>query len=162
MRQFAEDTSVPVERSKAQIEGILSKYGASQYSTGWDEKVAFITFIFAKKQVVFMLPLPDKGDKRFTQRMRDGRPMHKPNSPEAAHRLWEQACRQRWRALHLVIKAKLEAVQTGITTFEQEFLAHITIPGTQKSVGDVLIPQLESAYTSGTKLLPMIERNESK
>lgn len=162
MRQFAEDTSVPVERSKAQIEGVLSNYGASQYSSGWDDKVAFITFIFGGKQVVFMLPLPDRNDEKFVDKMRAGRKTYKKNTPEVARKLWEQACRQRWRALHLVIKAKLEAVETGITTFEQEFLAHITIPGTQKSVGDVLIPQLDKAYTSGTKLLPMMQSQEGQ
>ena len=35
----------------------------------------------------------------------------------------DQACRQRWRALLLVIKAKLEAVTAGISTVETEFLA---------------------------------------
>jgi hypothetical protein len=37
----------------------------------------------------------------------------------------EAATRQRWRALVLVIKAKLEAVEAGISTLESEFLANI-------------------------------------
>ena len=40
-------------------------------------------------------------------------------------------CRQRWRALNLAIKAKLEAVESGIVTFDQEFLAHIVGPSGQ-------------------------------
>ena len=39
-----------------------------------------------------------------------------------------QACRQRWRALLLIIRAKLEAVESGITTLESEFLANIVLP----------------------------------
>ena len=41
---------------------------------------------------------------------------------KTAHGRWEQACRQRWRALALVIKAKLEAIDAEISTFEEEFL----------------------------------------
>ena len=41
---------------------------------------------------------------------------------------WEQVCRQRWRALLLIIRAKLEAVASGITTLENEFLANIVLP----------------------------------
>ena len=33
---------------------------------------------------------------------------------------WEQVCRQRWRALLLIIRAKLEALESGITTLESE------------------------------------------
>lgn len=49
-------------------------------------------------------------------------------SDDAAEKAWEQATRQRWRALHLVVKAKLEAVESGITVFDDEFLAHIVLP----------------------------------
>ena len=41
---------------------------------------------------------------------------------------WEQACRQRWRALLLIIRAKLEAAEAGISTLETEFLANIVLP----------------------------------
>ena len=56
--------------------------------------------------------------------------------------------RQRWRALVLVIKAKLEAVESGITTFENEFLAHIVLPD-NRTVGEWLAPQIDSAYEEG-------------
>ena len=61
---------------------------------------------------------------------------------------WEQACRQHWRSLLLIILAKLEAVESGITTLESEFLANIVLPygGT---VGQWLTPQMEEAYAVG-------------
>ena len=70
----------------------------------------------------------------------------------------EQAVRQRWRALALVIKAKLEAVESGITCFEDEFMAHIVLPN-GNTVSQWLIPQISSAYENGAmpKLLPMPE-----
>lgn len=65
----------------------------------------------------FTLPLPYRKD--FPDRQAaNGRWV-------SGEKEWEQACRQAWRALALVIKAKLEAVDAGIVTFEEEFMAQI-------------------------------------
>src|SRR5262245_44396717 len=69
-------------------------------------------------------------------------------SPDAAFKEWEQACRQRWRALALAIKAKLEAVESGIATFEEEFLAYVVMPDGQ-TVGQHVLPNVERAYSTG-------------
>jgi hypothetical protein len=70
--------------------------------------------------------------------------------------MWEQACRQRWRALNLVVKAKLEAVESGIATFEDEFLAYTMLPG-GATVGQWLTPQLDEVYRRGdlSSVLPL-------
>jgi len=67
-------------------------------------------------------------------------------SPELQMRNWEQACRQRWRALCLAIKAKLEAVESGISHFEDEFLSQIIDPITKKTGGELIRPELEQRY----------------
>ena len=142
---YASSTSVSVEKSRAEIERTLAKYGADQFAYGWDRSAAMIGFALEGRQVRFVLPLPDRDDRIFT---------HTPaknqrRTEAAAHQAWEQACRARWRALFLVIKAKLEAVESGITEFEDEFLAHILLPnGT--TAGEWLRPQIESAYQTGT------------
>ncbi|MFI4881401.1 MAG: hypothetical protein ACIAQU_02325 [Phycisphaerales bacterium JB064] len=46
-------------------------------------------------------------------------------TPEQARTAWEQACRSKWRALYLVMKAKLVAVDEGISTIEREFLPDV-------------------------------------
>lgn len=51
-------------------------------------------------------------------------------------------------ALKLVIQAKLEAVEAGITTFEDEFLAHLVLPSGE-TFGEWAAPQLERAYITG-------------
>ena len=68
---------------------------------------------------------------------------------------YEQAVRQRWRARALVVKAKLEAVETGITTCEEEFLSCIVLPD-NSTVGDSMLPQVEHAYSTGEmpRMLP--------
>ncbi len=62
--------------------------------------------------------------------------------------------------LALVIKAKLEAVETGITMFDEEFLAHIVLPN-GNTVGQFMLPQVESTYNSGAMppLLPGISND---
>lgn len=136
---YAENTSVPVEKSRAEIERILQRYGADAFMYGWNDSGAAIQFRANERHVRFVLPLPDRDDPEFTRHSRGRR------TTDAALKAWEQACRQRWRALALVVKAKLEAVETGITEFEDEFMAHIVLPGGE-TVGEWLRPQIAAAY----------------
>ena len=70
------------------------------------------------------MPLPLKNEKRFHKTA--GRNITR--SQEAALALWEQEAREKWRALLLCIRAKLESVSSGVETFEQAFLAHMLLP----------------------------------
>lgn len=141
--RFAENTTVPVEKSRAEIEKLIVRYGATSTAFMNASGRALIMFEAKDRRIVFELPLPDIGDKKF---QRDGRGSIR--NPEKRHDAWEQACRQRWRALALVIKAKLEAVESGITTFEDEFLAHIMMPD-GITVGKHIKPTIAAAYASG-------------
>lgn len=67
----------------------------------------------------------------------------------AARDLWEQACRQRWRALALAIKAKLEAIASGISEFEDEFGMWMVLPD-GSTVRDHVKPAVAVAYDTGT------------
>lgn len=144
MSQFAATTSVPVEKSRAEIEKLLTRYGASRFGSGWDEKTATILFEAKNRRVKFTLPLPSRADRAIAK---DRRGYSLPSSKVEIK--FEQACRQRWRSLALVIKAKLEAVESGVSEFESEFLAHIVLPG-GSTVGETLRPQLVHAYETGT------------
>jgi hypothetical protein len=68
----------------------------------------------------------------------------------------EAAARQRWRAVVLVVKAKLEAVESGISTLEAEFLANI-VTESGRTIGEVVLPRLTEAVTSGRLLPPKSE-----
>lgn len=142
--KYAAQTSVGSERSKAEIERLLTRYGASSFVSGWQGSQAAVSFEMAARRVKFILPLPDRTNKSFTHTPGRGTK----RSDTDAYRAWEQATRQRWRALALVVKAKLEAVESGITTFEDEFMAHIVMPD-GKTVADHARPLIESAYMSG-------------
>ena len=152
MSRFAENTSVSVEKSKAEIERVLQRYGAEQFIHGWDQHNAYIGFRMEQRQIKFVIPLPTKGAPVFTKTPE----RRMTRTADGALAAWEQACRQRWRALALVIKAKLEAVESGITEFEDEFLAHIVLPNGE-TAGEFLRPQIAMAYERKEmpKMLPM-------
>ena len=144
--QYAKDTEVSVERSRAEIEAILTKYGASQfgYATDSVRGLASVQFCACDRHIRFVLKLPNRDDKQFQRTPH----RHKLRTPEQSYQAWEQACRQRWRALALCIKAKLEVVECGISEFESEFMANIVLPG-GATVGQFMKPQIERAYTTG-------------
>lgn len=149
MSRFAADTSVSVSASKAEIERIVERYGAEGFMSGWQADQAMVAFTMMQRQVRFVLTMPAKTEKRFTEHSRGLR------TPEAAQKEWEQACRQRWRALALVIKAKLEAIESNISTFDDEFMAHIVLPN-GNTVSQEAGPRIIEAYKSGAMqpLLP--------
>ena len=156
-RRYAAQTDVTTDRSRAEIERTLQRYGADQFFYGWQEGAATIGFRMHDRRVQFVLPMPDPKSDEFTVT-----PQGWERAATAATKMYEQALRQKWRALSLVVKAKLEAVESGITTFEEEFLAHIVLPNGQR-VGQFMVPQIGIAYATGhmPPLLPMIEEDQS-
>ena len=153
MGKYAENTSVSVARTKADIEDIIQKYGAQQFVTGYQGSRAAVGFTINDRQIRFIIDLPDKSERKFLFTPERGTR----RTDEAAAREWEQACRQKWRALYLIIKAKLEAVNDGICCFEDEFMAKIVLPD-GSLVGDFMRPQIAAAYETGSMpaLLPML------
>lgn len=150
MARYAENTGVSSDRSRAEIERTLQRYGATGFMYGWQNGQAMIAFELNGRRVQFVLPMPDRNAKEFTHTPSRGTR----RSQNQIDQAFEQAVRQRWRALALVIKAKLEAVEAKITVFEDEFLAHIVLPNGQ-SVGNWMRPQLEQAYETMT-MPPML------
>ncbi len=126
---------------------MLSRYGASRFVSGWDEQQATIMFEAAGRRVRFEIPLP-KAEEFLTT------PKGQKRQASLAQTAAQTEERRRWRALMLVIKAKLEAVETKITSFEDEFLAHFVLPN-GSTVGQWLAPQLEKAYAT-EKMPPLL------
>lgn len=153
--KFAANTDVSVERSKAEIEGVVMRYGANGFISGWLGNEAMITFEMRDRRIRFILPLPERNAEEYThRRVNQHATTTTPRSPEEAYKAWEQACRQKWRALALAVKAKLEAVESGISSFEEEFLAHIVLP-TGLTIGQTIVPGLPQIVATG-KLPPLL------
>jgi hypothetical protein len=146
---FARETVVSVEKSRAEIEATLRRYGATKFASGWEEERAAIGFHIGGRSVRFILPLPPESD--FARHSRGVR------TPQQRRVAWEQGCRQRWRALTLCIKAKLEAVSAGITTLEEEFLAHTVLPSGRtvwEETRDIVAEHYRLGGAGGPPLLP--------
>ena len=150
---YAENTSVSVEKTRAEIEKLIIKAGAAQFVSGIERNRAVIGFTLDNRQIRFFLTFPDPQSDEFiyTKAKRYKR------TDDQAYAAWEQACRAKWRALYLIIKAKLEAVDSGITTIEREFLANIVLPD-GKTAGEWMLPQIEDVYNTGKmpNMLPML------
>lgn len=157
MGKFAQETEVPVERSRAEIETILARYGADKFMYGWQDSGAVIAFVANGRHIRFVLPLPDKHDVAFTRIPTSQHGSTRPATPDQAYKRYEQACRQRWRALTLCIKAKLETVDTGISQFEDEFMANIVLPNGE-TMSSHARPLIKQAYETGKmpELLPQL------
>lgn len=153
MTIYAKGTDVSVSKSRAEIEALLERYGATKFASGWEPGAAVIMFEANGRHVRFRLPIPDALEKRFVSVEVRGR--ERARSKEGAKLAHEAECRQRWRALALVIKAKLEAVESGIALFEDEFLANIVVPG-GKTFGEWARPELARAYETGAGMPPLL------
>lgn len=129
---YAENTTVPVSKSRIEIEELIRKYGAGQFVSGYSGNRAVIGFTLNGRQIKFVLEIPEGKTDRQTQQIE----------------------RQRWRALLLVIKAKLEAIESGISSFDEEFMSNIVLSNGQ-TAGDYWIPQIEETYRTG-QMPPML------
>jgi hypothetical protein len=154
MPRYAAQTDVSVDRSRAEIEKLITRYGATSTAFMNAPGRALIMFEANERRVVFEFPLPEQSGEEF-KKTPTGRLKR---NPQAHYAAWEQACRQRWRALALVIKAKLEAVESGITTFEDEFLSHIILPD-GITVGRHIKPTIAAWYAGG-KMRPLLPAPE--
>ena len=153
MARYAEGTQVAPETSRAEIERTLNRFGADAFMYAQDGGKAVVAFRARGRQVRFIVTMPDPGERRF--RMTPERGL--PRSDAAAREAWQGEIRRRWRSLALAIKAKLDAVESGITTFEQEFLPHTVLPD-GRTVAQWAEPQVAHAYETGEmpQLLPGI------
>lgn len=151
-RKFAEGTTVPTEKSRHEIEQMITRHGADMFAYMHAPGRAQIQFRFKQWHIRFGLPLPAQDDKQFARTPGRG----KQRTADQRYVAWDAECRRRWRSLALAVKAKLECVASGITTFEQEFLAHIVDPATNKTVGDVIMPQLTASYEGSNGSVPLL------
>ena len=154
MATYAKKTDVSAENSRMEIERTLTRYGADSFGYASSGGRATVGFSVKGLRVRFEMTLPESDEKQFTHYSRGGGPAIYERTAKAAHSEWQQAVRQRWRALALAIKAKLEAVESGIATFEDEFLAYMVLPNGD-TVGKTAIPALRAA-AEGKPMPPLL------
>lgn len=125
---YAAKTKVPSEKTRMDIERLVKKYGAKGFASGWHDGRAQVQFFAHNRHV------------RFTV------------STANATAVQE---RERWRALLLLVKAKLVAVDAKIATFEEAFVGDIVLPETGKTVWESVREPLRLAYETN-KSVPLL------
>jgi hypothetical protein len=146
--RYAEHTEVSTEKTRMDLERVLMRYGAERFAYASEPTRALVMFEANGRRIRFVIPTPRADDERFTHYRRSKWGPRIPRADNVARQLHEQAGRQVWRALLLVVKAKLEAVAAGITTFEDEFLAHTVLPD-GRTFGEWAGPQIDEIGKRG-------------
>jgi hypothetical protein len=118
---YAEGTTVAVDKSISEIIGLVKRAGAVRIGQVEEPESFTIQFFLADRMIKFRVPLPSIDDMPKVNGRRE-------MLTDAKRReLLDQRRRQRARALLLVIKAKLESVESKVETFEQAFLANVVL-----------------------------------
>jgi len=149
--KYAENTTVSVASSQAEIAKVLVKYGADGFGIAWEHGTSVVNFRIKDRVIRFTLTDPDPKAKEFHY----GPGGRQRTDPKKAY---DDEVKRRWRALFLAIKAKLEVIETGIATIEDEFLAYTVMPD-GRTVAESIQPRITEAIESGrmpTSILPQI------
>jgi hypothetical protein len=141
---YANKTTVPVSKSMAELEATLARYGASAfaYATDSDRNEASVAFKCSGYTIRFVVMIPSAAtlQKHAKRKM----------TPLQAEKAHYDEKRRLWRALCLLVKAKLEAVASGITSFDSEFMSNVVMPN-GKTVAQWAYPQIVEALVHGNE-----------
>lgn len=131
---YAKNTTVSVLQSKNELNRLLEKYGVTKQ--GIDSENNCIFFTLHGRNVKISISIPQKNEFEYTETKRR-------RTKIQAEKAYEQAVRQRWRSLILILKAKFESIESGITIMENEFLPYF-IRNDGLTVGEYMQPQLNN------------------
>lgn len=123
--KYAEGTTVSAAKTQGEIAQLVERYGATQFSSGWQDDKAAISFAANGRLVRFIIVLPSLDYIRKTMKLPRGMWGRDSIKTETVAKCRDAEVKRLWRCLLLAIKAKLEVVSSGIATFDEEFLAHI-------------------------------------
>jgi hypothetical protein len=119
-RRYAEGTTVTVASSRGEITGILAKHGVKKM--GWmsdDSTGDELLFELAGGSFRFRMVKPTAE----SLRARDGHNFTYPDNVDWTAKA-AQEWRRVWRANVLLLKAKLEFIESGDTTLDRELMAY--------------------------------------
>lgn len=154
MGRYAEGTEVTEEASKAELERILRRYGATGYGFMWSQESRAVSVGFRIKNRSYRLavPMPRPDDESITHN-RGGYLMTK----DQVDKRYAAEVRRRWRVVVVGLKAKLElaSMEEGDFTFEREFMSWAVLKD-----GRTVFEALEEdhgIYFGGTKVPLLLE-----
>lgn len=128
---------IPVEKSRIQIQELLTKYGADKFGYLHDTatNVTQVQFRARDRLVRFTLELPKKEEFQEQVKCNKG---SRALPDEMVKARYERALRARWRAIVTAVRSKLALIEYNISSFEDAFLAETVDPETGKTVGELV------------------------
>ena len=146
--RYAAGTTVLVDKTISEIRALITqRYEATNFALIENGERFGIAFEMHNRRVRFVIPLPQKADAMIVKRGYYGKTF--------SQEKFDQLLRERWRATLLVIKAKLESVESGIESFDAAFMAQLILPSGQ-TMEEWASPQMETLMIDGAMppLLP--------
>lgn len=144
-KKYAEGTTVPIAKSKGDIDKLLRDWGCDRIAWEEDFRAGVITlrFVWTKNEASYAarlsVRLPTLADIRERKDVRDGRNGRiNENRVQAA---LEKNGRPEMRLLLLWLKAAFNAVEAGLLEAETLFLPFF-VNAQDESVSDIIIPNL--------------------
>jgi hypothetical protein len=138
---YVRGASLSCSMIQAEIQQMLAGTGAHGFRVASDHGKAAVSFNCGGRR--FRLVLEHAGPDS------PGAPAHDPLQPSSRiheSKNAQETARQSWRQLSLLIQAKLDAVDSGIVTFDEEFLAYMVMPG-GATVFQATAPAITTAYS---------------
>jgi hypothetical protein len=143
MRRYAEDTAVPISRSRGEIDSLLRAWGAQgiQWTDDFEHDRVMLRFVWPRGDQRFMarfvVRLPGRAElepEAIDQRTRRV-------SPGKLERLLLERGKREHRVLALWLKAALNAVDCGLVEAETIFLPFLE-DRNGKTVAELALPRL--------------------
>lgn len=128
-------TDVPVERSQGEVRGLLQRYGATQFTFGEaivdGRTLIGVEFATAHHRVRLRVALKPPDEEALAVRARRARTK---TLGELRAQADEQEAKRVWRVIAHNLKARMVAVEEGVESFEEAFLAHLVDAGTNQTI----------------------------
>jgi hypothetical protein len=143
-----ETTTVATEKSQGAIRKLLLDFGAAEFQFGEGtspdgSKWSGVSFTHGGHQVLMQVPMKPPDDAELRRQAAAARRAKTRTLAEIQRGYWEQEEKRIWRVLYWSIKARMIAVDEGVETMEQAFLAHLVDPRTGLTLWQHVQPALD-------------------
>lgn len=132
-----QDTNVTVERSQGELRKMLLRYGADQFAFFESGEYAEVAFRHGLLGVRMRVPISPPSEAEVRARAKSRRV----GQDKAVAGRFEQEHKRVWRVLYWLLKTRMEAIEAGVETFEQAFLAHLLDPASDRTVYEAMVEQ---------------------
>lgn len=149
-RKYAQGTMISARRSIAELEDLIDRFSGgepTEFSYGTVGGMAGIQFGLRGRRIRLRIILPDLESFREVTLNQYASSLRLRSDADTKN-LWQREVDRLWRSMVDVVKAKLVAIDDGITTLEAEFLSGLVLPSGE-TVGERMAVDLDAVLRTG-------------